>query len=669
MFIKTDRFRRMLTPALIMAFLAMLSGCGTGGLEGAPAASPGSGTTGGGTTGGTTTPVPSSLNLSASPTTVKSDGSTTSTITVNALNASNASLSGVTVTLSTDTGVLGTPTVFTDTTTPATVTFYSGGNPINRTATITATAGTVSTQIPIQIVGSTVTLTSTGTTLPNDGTSPITATVTAKDSGNIIVPNAAVVLASAGAGNVTITPASGTTLSDGTFTATVKGAASGAVTLTATALGATATKELTITAVGASFAIDQQKLNGAVIANDATTAMKIGETLELRVNAPTSGTVTFATTIGVWDGGTKKEVTKTVVSGKATATLSTTQAGVANIQVYANKDTNDTLTVAISSGAAAYRIIIQAAPTNVPVSVGTTTGSSTLTATVYDNASPNPNPIGGVPVLFSIVNPTSGGETVLPVVATSAETTSGGLSLGQASASFTSGSMPSGAYGMKIRASVVGTTVATNTSPSGDDATIIIGGVASSIAFGQATIIGELDPATYKWPMSVLVADSAGAALSNADISLSVWPIAWSTGEAAACAYDADNGSNRGTFWNEDRNENLFLDASPAPAEDGARYYYADKSKSTLYIGTADGYITPTNSAGGTVPSKITTDSNGVATFNLIYPKQSAIWTIVRIRATTKVLGSETRSELILRLLPAATDVLPCSLGKSPYKF
>jgi hypothetical protein len=518
-------------------------------------------------------------------------------------------------------------------------------------------------------VGSTITLNSSATSLPNDGTSTITLTITAKDAGSNVVSNAAVALTQTGTGSVTITPASGTTNSTGTFTTTIKGVVAGAVTLTATALGAAATKDISVTAVGANFTIDEQRLNGIVIANNMTTAMKIGDSLQLRVNAPSSGIVTFATTIGTWDGVTNKSVTKTVIAGKATATLSTTQSGVASVEVYADANNKDTRTVAMSSGAAAYRIILQAAPTNVPVSVGTTTGSSTLTATVYDNTAPTPNPIGGVPVLFSIVNPTSGGETVLPVVVTTASTTTGGLSLGQASASFTSGSISSGAHGIQIRASVVGIAVETNTLPSGNDATIIIGGQAGSIAFGQATIIGELNAATYSWPMSVLVADAAGAAVANAEVSLSVWPIAWSTGETAACEYDADNGSNLGTFWNEDRNENLFLDATPAPLEDGARYYYADKSKSTLYMGTVDTYITPVNSAAGTVPSKVTTDANGVATFNLNYPKQSAIWTVARIRASTRVQGSETRGELILRLKATAKDVDACILGRSPYIF
>lgn len=623
-------------------YFGILWGCGTGGDSPSP------------------TPKESaaSISLSASPATVKSDGSTTATITVNALNSANASMDGVVVTMSTNTGVLGAPTVTTSATTPATVTFSSPDSKMNRTATITATSGSVSAQIPVQIVGSTVTLDSTATSIPTGGTSTIT--VTAKDAGSNVVPGAAVTVTQTGSGSVTIAAATGTTNNSGVFTTTITGATAGTATLTATALGATATKDITVTTAGANFAIDQQKLNGVVITNNATTAMKIGDTLELQVNAPGAATVTFATAIGVWDA-TAKSVTKAVVLGKATATLTTTQAGVANIQVYDNLNNKDTRTVAMSSGLAAFRIKLEASPTTVPVSVGTTTGSATLIATVYDASS---NPVGGVQVLFSMVNPTSGGENVLPVVVSTSTTTdsANGISMGQAKASFTAGSMPSGAGGIQINASVVGTAVATNTAPSGNDAIIIIGGQAGSIAFGQATSISTLNSATYSWPMSVLVADAAGAAVANADISLSLWPIAWSTG--GACAYDADNGINLGTFWGEDINENLTLDAG----EDGYRRYYASGTLATG-PGTLDGVLTPINSAAGTVPSKVTTDENGVATFNLNYPKQSAIWTVVRLRATTKVQGTETRSELILRLAATTSDTNPCILGSSPYRF
>jgi hypothetical protein len=70
------------------------------------------------------------------------------------------------------------------------------------------------------------------------------------------------------------------------------------------------------------------------------------------------------------------------------------------------------------------------------------------------------------------------------------------------------------------------------------------------------------------------------------------------------------------------------------------------------------------------VPATVTTDSNGVAAFNLTYPKQSAIWTVDRIRATTIVQGSETRGEKILRLEALVSDIgPPCLLGNSPYTY
>jgi len=242
--------------------------------------------------------------------------------------------------------------------------------------------------------------------------------------------------------------------------------------------------------------------------------------------------------------------------------------------------------------------------------------------------------------------------------------------------------MPSGGNGVQIRASVVGSPTVVETEPigvnltdSGNDAAIVIGGVAGSIAFGQATVISvDSTKANYVWPMSILVSDSAGVAVSGAVVSLSLWPIAWSTG--LACMYDHDgfrwNGDTPptytacatcGTFYNEDINENLILDSG----EDGRRYYYANNVN--VGPGTLDTQITPKNSDGGSVPSSVTTDANGVAGFNLTYVKESSIWTVVRIRATTTVQGSETRGEIILRLVPLEADVNPCRLGDSPYTY
>jgi hypothetical protein len=293
--------------------------------------------------------------------------------------------------------------------------------------------------------------------------------------------------------------------------------------------------------------------------------------------------------------------------------------------------------------------------------VGTTTGVSTLVATVSDASG---QPVGGVPVAFSIVNPTGGGETLSPVVSFSASVAAGGLGLGQARTTFTSGSLPSTAGGVKVRASVLGTAVATNSAPSGSDAGIVIGGTAGSVAFGQATVLTEANNATnYVLAMSVLVADVNGSpAPAGTVVNLSAWPIAWSTGRA--CAPDLDS-PTAGTFRNEDANENLILDT--APTEDGVRIYYANGN--TAAGGTQDKLLTPSNSAGGIVPGNLTTDANGVATFNLTYGKTSAIWIVTRLRARTVVQGTEAVSEIQFRLPALQADAQPCRLPDSPYFF
>ncbi len=613
----------------------------------------------------------SSLDLAASPTSIKTDGSTTSTITVNALNAGNAIISGVTVYLSTDTGVLSAPSV----TTPGTVTLSRGGdkaaNKANRTATITAStttsAGEITAQIPVQIEGSTVSITSDASAIPTTGSTNLTVTV--KDAGGNPVSGAEVELTQSVTGRVTFGSSTGTTDISGQFKTTATGNTNGSVTITATWLGTTGTTSLTVG--GSSFYISSPTADPAT--------MKLSETLPIVVEATGVTRVTFVTTIGSFDDPstaaveTSKALTVTVSGGKATANLDTDNIGIASIQVYNtdNPTTSDTLTVAMASGEAPSKIVLQAFPTVVPISVGTTAGSSTLVATVYDASN---NPLINQPVSFEIVDgtSTSGGETITPVVQLTAATASGGLSIGQARTTFTSGSMPSAGTGVKIRARVVGTPVVTGTAPSGNDISIVIGGVAGSIAFGQDSKAAEDSTgANYLYKMSVLVADANGNPVAGAKVSLGVWPIAWCTG--SGCLPDQ-------CYYNEDDtvgiNENMILDTN----EDGYRIAYCFDNGCTIPDGTVlpdgliftepgtkDTFLTPVNSVGGTVPSSVTTDENGVAGFTLSYPKTSGMWIYDRIRATTSVQGTETRAETIVYLKIVVGEEVICA--DSPFKY
>jgi hypothetical protein len=710
-FFSSQKMTRFSVPFLLATVIAVIAGCSSGSSS---------------TSSTPTTPPPTttiapvaSLQISGTPATVKSDDTTTTTITVTAVDASNATISGATITLSASSGLLGSQTIVTDSTGKATTTFHSGTtNRANRTATITATAGTATALLPVQIVGSTLVLSASSTSLSSSGTPTATLTITAKDAGVNAIPGAAVTLTQAGSGTVTLTPASGTTDASGQLAVTVAGVTAGTVTVTVTAVGATATINITVAASGSTFGISLVKLNagsGVVPVSPKTSAMQLGDTLAVQVTAPLpSTTVLFATDIGIWSGATVGTVVIaasgvmeiTTAGGIATATLQSPTAGVARVQVLDpnNVALNDTLSVGITAKIADH-ITLQASPTVLPQSIGSTVGISNLTATVYDV---NNQAVGDAPVAFSIVNGGTGsGETVSPVVVFSAATTSGGLALGAAPTSFTSGSLSSGAAGVQVRASVVGSSplIATQSiipvsgvpaTTSSFDAAIVVGGTAGSVAFGQASKIIDAGQAStiYSFPMSVLVADSNGnPAPLGTVVNISVWPIAWSTG--SPCNVDMDGGffdsstppvwisANIGTFLNEDVNENLFLDAG----EDGVRKFFSTGTSSvttpggstTVSTGSTDGQITPLNSWGGTVvstntadlPGTATTDATGLATFNLTYTKSSALWIIDRIRARTVVQGSPAVGQLDWRLQASLADDNPptCFLPPSPFAF
>lgn len=651
---------RLSLAAFLLATAALLSGCGSG--EEAAAGTP---------------PPPSPtistvaiLSLSANPITVNSfNGSTTVTIT--ALTSGNAAVANAAVTLSVNTGVLSDSSVTTNATGQATFTFSAGTtNKANRTATITATSGTATTQLPVQVIGTTLTATPSAITLTSPTASTI-VTFAAKDSGNNPIAGETITLVESGTGDVTLSATTGVTDINGNLAITVTGVTAGVRVITATGAGTSIAATITVPAVAtATFGISQTVLNAnPAVLNPTTVAMQIGDALVITVTAPAPTTsVIFATTVGVLNNAAATPVSGTnivvpVSGGVATATLATAAAGTATIQVIdansANPSVSDTLTVSMTA-VTPSTITLQATPTVIPKSSGGTSGVSTLIATVKDATG---QPVGGVPVAFSIQNPTGGGEQLSTVIAFTASTATPSLGLGQAITSFTSGSLSSGADGVKIRAAVPGTTV-TTTAPT--DAAIVIGGKAGSVFFGQATEITQTANNTaYSYAMSVIVADSNGnPAPLGTVVNLSVWPIAWSTGKN--CVVDL-NTATTGTFFNEDVNENLVMDAS----EDGRRVYTSGGTATGT--GFLDGQLTPPNSAGGTLPATVITDASGVATFNLTYTKPSAIWIVDRIRASTLVSGSEAVGELVFRLRPseadASADGTTCKLPPSPFLF
>jgi len=193
-----------------------------------------------------------------------------------------------------------------------------------------------------------------------------------------------------------------------------------------------------------------------------------------------------------------------------------------------------------------------------------------------------------------------------------------------------------------------------------DSINVVIGGVGGSVVLGHSTLIEIDDKNTSKYlmDMSAQVADSNGNAVSGAKVTLSFWPSAYYSG----VWYDEDPDPSAkkcvpyrsgGPFANEDVDEDLILDRPPASVVD------EDANQ--------DGEATPHNSAAGTVPSTVTTDSLGIGVFKLAYLKQYTPWIDVRARARTKVQGTETTGTLPFGLRYLIADGEACIMPDSPY--
>lgn len=620
----------------------------------------------------------SQITIGTSRTSVRSDNSETATLTVTALSSDNVVVPGVTVNFSASGGQLSAASMVTDSEGKATVNFSSGNqDKSNRTVTITATAsGVADKQIPIQIVDSSVLLESTATTLTaGAGTAAITVSV--RDAGGVGVYNVPVSFSQSVTNALTITPLSGYTDAQGAFVtdasgqfkATVTATSANTVTLTATSLGATASQAFTVLP-GTNFAISAPSSDPAALTTSGS--------LTFTVNAPTQTRVRFATSVGGWTGscnegvGPRSVCTVNVAGGTASASLSSSLTGTANVQVDGlaadgSVTGTDTHTVYVTATASAS-ISLQGSASNVQPSTGGTANTVTLIATVRDS---NGQPVGNVPVSFSILNTTGGGETIAPVIKLSSDGTNSTDPLGQARAIFTAGSLPSG----QTAASIV---VQARALDSSQTATfnIVVGGTAGSVVIGQATHITDTGSVTsYTLPMSVLVADSNGNPVpAGTVVSLSAWPEyyrlgSWRPLTPTGIGSDCVPTSGKDMFIDENGDG---LDDSTTDYEYSFTVLSNEDEDGDLILDpteddNGDGSLTPPNSSAGTLPTSVVTDANGVANFNLIYLKQYAAWVFVRVRATTLVQGSETNSQVLILLPWVIDDAKACSLPDSPF--
>lgn len=633
-------YRGLFTALISVGVAAFLGGCGGGETQVTPP---------------TTTVQVSDLQLSSDKVSIKTDNTDFATITATVMGPGNVAVSGATVLFSAAAGQLGVSSGPSGTDGKVTITYSAGSDRFNRTEVITATVQGTSlspSQIPIQVTGSTMTLTPSSTIAQVGGTAP-TLAVSAKDSSGVGVANQTIRF-SIPAGNGTLSGGSGssdTAISQTTLTSnsgvtpniTYTPAVAGDVVVTSDWLDGkgnvtlSKTTTISVTAPGIAYTVTMPTTD--------PTSIQLGNTQVVTVSVPSSisgktvANVRFATSLGTWSNGSKV-ITKAPVANSVTDTFSAgASSGIANIQIDALDAAANVLatlsrTFALSASvSSATQITLQASVTNVPPSSAGTTNTATLTATVRDVSG---NTVGSAPVLFEITNPTGSGEQVTPVLVNTD-------SSGKAVSTFTSGDQ-STTGGLVLKASVVGTTIS-------DTETIYVNASGVSVSLGASSTISSVNNNTnYKLPMSVLVVDNAGAAVQGALVTLSAFPTNYFRGtRGAKCAVTYTGGP----MPNEDVNENDVLDPGEDSTGDG--------------FTVLDGKITPPHSTAGSVPTTVTTDQSGVAEFDLIFQKQYASWIESRIRAKVVVSGTESTNELKFILPIAAADAIdPCPLPDSP---
>ena len=645
-----------------LAVAVALTACGGGG--GSP------GTPSNGSTSQTTpttntpptTPIPPGANatvaairINSSATVLKADGTSLVTFTVFALTSGNGSVVGATIDLAATNGViLSSPSVVT-TAAGATVTMIAvSSDQTKRISTLTASCigcTAIPTTAQINVIGASVAVTNSGASSLIVGGASTTLNATVKDVFGVAMSGITVSFAATDPAILGLNATTSVTNSFGVATVAVFGVTAGTASINASALGNAQSQAFTSGLATTVLAVTSPTNNSGMVTNAPN---------PITVSAPGATTVTFTTTRGTFVNGTTSQIVA-VASNTASATLTSSQAGTATVTMFDSLSRTVNLTLLVSPPVSAVnKILLNASQTTLPIANSSGSQSSlTLTArAVFFNGSTDQS-VANVPIEFSMTGGPGAGEFLAPALA---YTNSAGFAV----ATFTAGTAASIPNGIVISAKVQNTSVQTGSSPSSNSALLTIGGQALSVAFGPASVLGEsTDKTLYIQAYSVQVTDANNNPVSGQVVTLRMRPVAFSLGNACSIV---------STYCSEDVNGNGSLESG---VEDGTRTLLnsvADAgscpTSAPIAAGTLDGILTPPNSDGGSVPSTVTTDTSGIAAFNLTYLKGSALWVINKLTATVSSNGTETGKSTIFRLAQSVPDFgPPCALPPSPYSY
>ncbi|WP_448552619.1 Ig-like domain-containing protein [Thalassotalea montiporae] len=505
-------------------------------------------------------------------------------------------------------------------------------NPENRLVTITASSGNITDSVLVQVVGTAIQLNGSSALAINDSTDYV---LNLRDSDGNGIANQVVDLSVANGSSAQIDiPSMVTTDFTGQAIFTATGLSGGTNSIVAAALGTTESLQVSVQSDSFLFtAFDNN--NGLVVNPSNSLAPDVGlsKSADITLTWLDNGTpvadgtrVDFTST-----RGTLSALSGTTVNGQVSVSVQADNAGPA-VVTFTGGSGDTALSNQISFEFVAETVETVVAQAS-PASVEPNGETSVISVTLRD---PNDNLVKGKLVDFTL-DDTNGGS-IFPA---SAITDSNG----SASTVYTSNAVSS-QEGVSVTATV------RDQQDKSDTVNLTVAGRELFLTLGTGNNIEELDITTYNKQYTVFATDADSTPVDNVTLTVTAIPVRYYKG------YWAQLFDESGSFvsWvttgrqpteddptltspisciNEDLNLNGILD----PGEDT----------------NGDGILTPGNIAAAT--GQVTTDDQGRALIDVLYPQTYGSWVDIELAVTTRVTGTESREFTIYTLPTSAEDL------------
>lgn len=498
-------------------------------------------------------------------------------------------------------------------------------------------------------------------TLTNTGSDSAKLTIVAVDANRNVVPNATVTVSTDQ--NSVYVPTSTTTDANGSVTGQIQlggDKTDRVVTVTATVNGIT--KRTTVAITGSKLTVSATPSSPSPGQSVALTAtlLDAGGTPIVGKTITFGGTVPgVANTTGVTNSAGQVAVNFAAPSAAGAYTITSSGSGTTSADLQLNVFNSAVPAAAIPSGTAPSLAV---SPNVLSVnSVGSTTNKAALRFLLVDSSN---RPVQNVRVRFDDMT------TGLPKVG--ASISSGTTTLftdasGTVTAQYIAGQNSSPTNGVTVRACYSPTDFASTTDcPNQVTAALTVAGQALAVSIGDDNLLESVS-GTYIKRFAVTVADSAGRAVANAPVDISVDLTHYSKGNfsdpfvgaasdplssvpldlfTANPNFTTDASTARQRIWcpNEDANRNGIVDATSAfPSSGSATENYNGSVDSngqpTLEPRKSDLLVSFDN------PSVTSTDASGVVIIKVQYSQRFATWLAYKLRVTANVSGSQGLAE------------------------